>query len=76
MVLPTFQPGEMVEWLFTPRGGYGYSYWVPCTVVKVSKKTITIDAKLTNGGTKRVHAKPERIRYPFSSYANQTMNSY
>lgn len=57
-----FVPGQSVEWLFTTNKGYGYSWWVPATIVKVNKKKVTIDAQLTAGGTKRVSVLPEKIR--------------
>lgn len=58
----TFRPGQSVEWLHEPRGGYGYRWWIPATVVSVGPKRVIIDAKLSTGGTKRVSVNPEKLR--------------
>lgn len=57
-----FTPGQSVQWLYEPRGGYGYRYWVDAVVVKVTEKRITLEAKLASGGTKQVSVKPEKVR--------------
>lgn len=57
-----FTPGQKVSWLHETRGGYGYRWWVPATVVKVGPKRVTIDAELEKGGTKRVFVKPELLK--------------
>lgn len=54
--------GLRVEWLHTPRGGYGYTFRVPATVVWVERKRVTIDAQLARGGTKRVRVDPANLR--------------
>lgn len=58
----TLHPGQLVDWLYEPRGGYGYRWWVPATVVRVGPKMIVIEANLSSGGTKRVRVTPDRLR--------------
>lgn len=58
-----FQLGQAVEWKFESRKGYGYSWWVPATVVKVCRKKITIDALRMDGTTKRISVTPDRLRH-------------
>ncbi len=57
-----FKPGDLVNWSHTPRGGYGYSRWVPAVVVKIYKVQVSIDAELEGGGTKRVSVNPASLR--------------
>jgi hypothetical protein len=54
--------GDKVEWLFEARGGWGYTWWVPATVVKVGTKRVQIDAELANGGMKRIFVKSDKLR--------------
>lgn len=57
-----FSIGEAVEWHHEARGGYGYSWWVPATVVKVTAKRVVVSAALAAGGTKQIAVKPEKLR--------------
>lgn len=57
-----YKAGDKVLWLFTARGGWNPSWWVPATVVKVNTKRITIDAERKDGTSKRVSVKPERLQ--------------
>lgn len=54
-------------WKHTPKGGYGYSYMVPCIFVKVNRTTVTIEARKINGTYKEVRVKPENL---FRRYGN------
>lgn len=56
---------QLIEWLYEPRGGYGYRWWIPGTVVRVGDKRITIKVKLINGDEKLVSVNPKKLR-PFS----------
>jgi TolB-like protein len=60
--MTTYTPGQRVEWLHEPRGGYGYARWVLATVVRVTRRRIVIDAQLVGGGTKRIAVDPARLR--------------
>jgi len=57
-----FTIGQEVTWLHAPKGGYGYQFKVPATVVRIGKKRITIDAKLGDWKEKRIHVKPENLQ--------------
>lgn len=44
------RPGDKVNWLHEPRGGYGYSMNVAAVVVKIGPKRIQVRAaKRVNG---------------------------
>jgi hypothetical protein len=58
----SYQPGQPVTWLHTPRGGYGYTYPVNAVVVKVGKKRVQLEAPLKDGNTKLVWVKPANLR--------------
>ena len=58
----TYQPGDRATWMYTPRGGYGYTRAVPCIVVRVTPRRVTIRAPLERGGTRVVSVTPERLR--------------
>jgi hypothetical protein len=47
------KPGDRVIWLKTARGGYGYRFQYPATVVRVSGERATIKAD---------HATTDRLR--------------
>jgi hypothetical protein len=52
---------QPIYWLYTPRGGYGYTQRVPATIVERSKsgKRVLIRAQLARGGEKLVYVQPE-----------------
>lgn len=54
--------GQKVQWKFESKQGYGYTWWVPATIVKVGPKRIVIDAELSSGGVKRIFVKSEKLR--------------
>lgn len=62
--LAPFAAGQSVEWLYEQRGGYGFRWWVPAVVLRVTTKRITIEAKLASGGARVVSVKPDRLRRP------------
>jgi len=53
--------GRRVVWLNTPRGGYGYTIKVPATVVERDGESVTIDAQLKDGSTRRVTVRAKNI---------------
>jgi hypothetical protein len=57
-----FVVGEHVIWSHVPRGGYGYVWSVPATVVRVGRVRVTIDAALDGGGTKRIVVAASSLR--------------
>lgn len=57
--------GENIWWLHTPKGGYGYSYYVPAMVVKVNKVKVTIAAKKRDGSYKVIRVMPNTLYYRF-----------
>ncbi len=59
---PTWEAGQVVEWLYEPRGGWGYRWWVPATVVNVGRSRVTISTTKRDGETKLVSVKPENLR--------------
>ena len=58
-----FSPGEDVQWLYTPRGGWCIPMWVRATVVRVGPKRVRIAATLKSGGTKETSVLPENLRH-------------
>lgn len=54
-------PGDKVTWRHVPRGGYGYIFYVPATVVNATARRVIIDAQLKRGGTKRVSVRRENL---------------
>lgn len=46
------QPGSIVVWKHTPRGGYGYTVRVPGVVQEVGRGTLRLDLQLANGKTR------------------------
>ncbi len=41
-------PGQLVEWLYEARGGYGYTAWVCAKVVKVNRVKVRIEVTQLN----------------------------
>jgi hypothetical protein len=58
-----FVPGQPVEWLHEPRGGYGYQTWVLARILKLGPKKVFISPQRENGtdGPPR-WVTPERLR--------------
>ena len=57
-----WQPGDLVTWLHTPRGGYGYTFLVDGVVVSVGPKRVTIEVVRTSGEIVRRSVRPEHLR--------------
>lgn len=57
-----FQSGEKATWLYVPRGGYGYIYPVPVTVVGYTKAgKVLVDALLKDGTTTKRYVQEESL---------------
>lgn len=54
-------PGDLVTWTHEPRGGYGYQYAIPATVVRVGAKRVQIEAQTATGAVRRVWVTPDRL---------------
>lgn len=52
--------GDSVEYLYTARGGYGFSRWLAATVVKVTRKRVTIS--LAPHHSKNLSVEPRNLR--------------
>ncbi len=57
-----WQPGQAVEWKYTTSKGWGYTWWIPATVVRVTRCRVVIDADLEAGGTRRINVTAARLR--------------
>ena len=57
-----WQSGDLVTWLHTPRGGYGYTFLVDGVVVSVGPKRVTIEVVRTSGEIVRRSVRPEHLR--------------
>lgn len=45
-----FQPGQRVTWMWTPRGGYGYTTPVRAEVIRATAKRVRIRVwRIVNG---------------------------
>lgn len=55
-----FHPGQKVIWTHE-RGGWGWVFRPPATVVRVTDKRVVIDAELKDGSTLRRTVKPEKL---------------
>jgi hypothetical protein len=56
-----FNPGDLVIWSHTPRGGYGYTFGIGAVVVRVNKKTVTIRVKRLDGRRVEIRVNPEKL---------------
>lgn len=54
--------GDEILWLYTAPTGWNPSFWVGATVIKVTSKRVTIEAKLKNGDVLRRSVKPEKLK--------------
>lgn len=54
--------GSSVQWLYSPRGGYGYIHTVPGTVETVGKSRVRIAALKKDGSTVSRWVKRESLR--------------
>jgi hypothetical protein len=55
----TLAPGMSGWWTYAPRGGA--VLYVPVTIRKVGPTRVTVEARLTGGGTKRVSVSRKRV---------------
>ena len=57
-----FAVGDRVTWMREARGGYGYVMPVPAVVERITRRRVTIRARLAAGGSKLVSVTPGRLR--------------
>lgn len=51
-----------VTWLYTPRGGYGYTMPLDARVLKVTAKRVVIGVRTRDGREVTRTVRPERLR--------------
>lgn len=56
------QPGDLMTYDCTPRGGYGFTYPVNAEVVKVNRVTVRIRVQRRNGAVVERNVRPESLR--------------
>jgi len=56
------KPGDKLTWMYTPRGGWGYSYPVEAEVIKVNEKTVSIRATKKDGTVVVRQVAPQNLR--------------
>ena len=54
--------GDMATWLYTPRGGYGYTIPVDAEVVAVYPSRVRIRVRRRDGALVERSVTPERLR--------------
>jgi len=59
--LAGFTVGQKVIYVHEASGGYGYIYYIPSTVVKVTEKRVILDCPSKKGGTVRRTVKPDKL---------------
>lgn len=59
-----FKVGQLVTWLYTPRGGYGYTMPIDARIVDAGmvRKTVTIEVQKKSGELVLRKVKPENLR--------------
>lgn len=58
------QVGDKVLWLYTAPRGWNESFWVRATVVKLTKKRVTIDTEKPDGSFNcRVSVRPDKLKH-------------
>lgn len=63
-----FQIGQAVTWMYTPRGGYGYTTPVKAIITRIAKSKVQIEVTLVRLGNRPMNekqlkwVKPENIR--------------
>jgi hypothetical protein len=57
-----FYVGQLVTWLYTPRGGYGFTTPVDATVIRVNPKSVRIQVWHKRLGLVERNVKMENLR--------------
>lgn len=60
--MSAFEVGQEVLWRYVPRGGWGFPIYVPARILKITPKTIRIEAQRKNGAWVPRSVKPESLR--------------
>jgi hypothetical protein len=55
------RPGDKMTWLYTLRGGYGYTIPVNAEVVRVNAKTVRIRVQRVSGEMIELNVKPDSL---------------
>lgn len=63
MNLSEIQLGDMLSWLYTPKGGYGFTYPVDAEVKKKGRKKVQIEVKKINREVVLRWVDPANLRY-------------
>lgn len=53
--------GQKVIWLHETRGGYGYIWRIPATVVRIGKSRVTIEVTRRDGSKVLRSVLPEKL---------------
>lgn len=56
-----FNPGDKVIWHYESTRGWGWYIKVYATVVKATKKRVTIDAEMKDGSKARRSVRPDKL---------------
>lgn len=51
-----------MTWLYTPRGGYGFTIPVNAEIVKVNSKTVRVRVQKRSGAMVERDVKPENLK--------------
>ncbi len=57
-----WKSGDEIVWLFTPRGGYGYSYYVTGQVVRATTKRVLIRVRRHDNTLVERWVKPDNVK--------------
>lgn len=55
------KPGDLVNWHYVPRGGYGFGHSVPAQVIKVCPKKVRIRALTSKRIWRELSVLPEKL---------------
>lgn len=56
------RPGMRVTWNHSPRGGYGYVWPTPATVVRTTRERVTLDVERKDGSLVRRTVARKNVR--------------
>jgi hypothetical protein len=62
VTIDELSPGQVVRWIHTPRGGYGFTMPIDAIVKKVCEKRVRIEVLLRDGRRVERVVTPESLR--------------